>query len=713
MEKKVLTVCPYCGTGCNLNLVVKDNKVIRAEAANGRNNEGNLCLKGYYGWDFLNDPQLLSARLNQPMIRKNGELEEVSWEEAITYVADNLLQIKKQYGPDSIMGTGSARGPGNESNYVMQKFMRAVIGSNNIDHCARVCHGPSVAGLRAVIGSGAMSNSIPEIENSDVIFVIGYNASESHPLVARRIVKAKAKGAKLIVADPRMTDTVTTADIWLALKGGSNMALVNALGNVLISENLYKADYVAKFTEGFAEYRANVAKYTPEYAEGITGVKADDIRKAAREYAKAKNAVILWGMGVTQFGQAVDVIKGIASLALLTGNFGRPNVGVGPVRGQNNVQGTCDMGTLPNFFPGYQYVYDDEVRAKFEKAWQVKLSNKIGYHLTEVPHLVLHEDKIKAYYIFGEDPAQSDPHAAEIRETLEKIDFVIVQDIFMNKTALYADVILPATSWGEHDGVYSSADRGFQRIRKAIEPTGNVKPDWQIICEIATAMGYPMHYANTEEIWDEMRSLTPTFAGASYAKMEQHGMIQWPCPTEDHPGTPYLYKDNIFLMPNQKGKLFACEWRAPVEATDAEYPLSLSTVREVGHYSARTMTGNCRALAKLADEPGFVQINPVDADARGIKDGELVQVISRRGQVISRAKVTERALKGATYMTYQWWIGHCNELTGDGLDPIAKTPEFKYCAIQLAKIDDQVAAEQHLNAEYLQLRKSMRVVAAQ
>lgn len=713
MEKKVLTVCPYCGTGCNLNLVVKDNQIIRAEAANGRNNEGNLCLKGYYGWDFLNDPQLLSARLQHPMIRKDGELVEVSWEEAIKYVALNLTKIKQKYGPDAIMGTGSARGPGNESNYVMQKFMRAVIGTNNIDHCARVCHGPSVAGLRQVLGRGAMSNSIPEIEDTDLMFVIGYNPAESHPLVARRMLKAKQKGAKLIVADPRSTDTITTADIWLALKGGSNMALVNAMGNVIVNENLYKADYVAAHVEGFEEYKQNIAKYTPEYAETITGVKPDDIRKAAREYAKAKNATIMWGMGVTQFGQAVDVVKGLASLALLTGNFGRPNVGVGPVRGQNNVQGTCDMGTLPNFFPGYQNVTDDKVRARFEKAWNVKLSGTIGHHITEIPHLVLHEDKIKAYYIFGEDPAQSDPHAAEIRETLDKIDFVIVQDIFMNKTALHADVILPATSWGEHDGIYSSADRGFQKIRKAVEPKGEQKPDWQIICEIATEMGYPMHYNNTQEIWDEMRSLTPLFSGASYEKIERQGIVAWPCTSEEDQGTPYLYKDSKFDRPNGKGKLFACEWRPPLERTDVDYPLSLSTVREVGHYSARTMTGNCRALAKLADEPGFVQINPADAAEHGIKDQDLVRVTSRRGSVVSRADVTERAKQGATYMTYQWWIGACNELTGDALDPTSKTPEFKYCAVKLEAIQDQKSAEQFIVDEYKKLRKQMRVVSAQ
>ncbi|MBK1812068.1 formate dehydrogenase subunit alpha [Clostridium sp. YIM B02505] len=709
MEEKVLTVCPYCGSGCQLYLVVKNGEIVRAEPANGDNNEGNLCLKGLYGWDFLNDPKLLTSRLKKPMIRKNGVLEEVSWDEAVRFTAENLMRIKEKYGSDAIMGTGSARGPGNEANYVMQKFMRAAVGTNNIDHCARVCHGPSVAGLRYSLGDGAMSNSIPEIENTDLVFIFGYNPPETHPIVARRIIKAKEKGAKVIVTDPRKTETARLADLWLPIKGGSNMALVNAFGNVLINENLYNKEYVAKYVEGFEEYKASVEKYTPEYAETITGIKADDIRKAMREYAKAKNATILYGMGVCQFSQAVDVVKGLASIALLTGNFARPNVGIGPVRGQNNVQGTCDMGVLPNVFPGYQEVTDKKAREKFEKAWGVKLPSEIGYHLTEVPHLVLHEEKIKAYYIFGEDPVQSDPNSAELREALDKIEFVIVQDIFMNKTALHADVVLPATSWGEHDGVYSSADRGFQRIRKAVEPKGDVKTDWQIIAMISTAMGYPMNYNNTEEIWDEMRALCPKFAGASYNKMEEQGIVRWPCPRENHKGTSYLYENNVFSTANGKGKLFACEWRAPLEKVDDEFPLTLSTVREVGHYSVRTMTGNCRALQNLADEPGFIQISVEDAKELGINPGELVKVTSRRGSVMSRADVTERVKKGATFMTYQWWIGACNELTIDALDPISKTPEFKYCAVRVDRIEDQKQAEKNLIDEYNSLREKMLV----
>lgn len=708
MANKVLTICPYCGSGCQIYLTVENGEVIGAEPGNGRTNESELCLKGYYGWDFLKNSKRLTARLTKPLLRRNrtDEFEEVSWEEAIDFAATRLQEIKDKYGPDAIMATGSARGPGNEANYIMQKFVRAALGTNNIDHCARVCHGSSVSGLQATLGNGAMSNSIPEIEDTKCVFIFGYNAAESHPIVARRIIKAKEKGAKVIVTDPRFTEQAKIADLWLPIKNGTNMALVNAFGNVLIQEGLYNKQYVANFTEGFAEYKKNVAKYTPEYAESITGIPAKDIREAIRIYAKAPSATILWGMGVTQFGQAVDVVKGLSSLALLTGNLGRPNVGVGPVRGQNNVQGACDHGALPNLFPGYQSVEDEVARGKFEKAWGVSLPAKPGYRLTEVPHLVK-ADKLKAYYIFGEDPVQSDPDAAGVREALASMELVIVQDIFMNKTALHADVIFPATSWGEHEGVYSSADRGFQKFNKAIEPKGDVKPDWEIISLMSTAMGYPMKYNKTEEIWEELRTLCPIYAGVTYKRLEELGSIQWPCTNEESVGTKYLYEGNKFDTPSGKGLLFASEYRSPKEMPDKDYPLVLCTVREIGHYSVRTMTGNCAALQVLADEPGYIQMSPNDLAAMNIKDQELVWVSSRRGKVMARALSTERVNTGAVYMTYHWWIGACNELTIDHLDPISFTPEYKYCAVKVENIEDQDWAEGYVQSEYSILKKKM------
>ncbi|MBS1157292.1 MAG: formate dehydrogenase subunit alpha [Proteobacteria bacterium] len=711
--KKVITVCPYCGSGCKINLLVENNKIVGAEGANGVTNEGELCLKGYYGWDFLNDTKLLTPRLKQPLIRrqKGGEFEAATWDEAIEFASSRLKAIKEKYGPDSIMLTGSSRGTGNESNYIAQKFARAVIGTNNIDCCARVCHAPSVSGLQVTLGNGAMSNSIGEIEDTQCILVFGYNAADSHPIVARRILKAREKGAKIIVCDPRYIETARIADLHLPLKNGSNMALVNAFANVLINEGLFKQEFVANYAEGFDEYKAMVAKYTPEYTAEITGLDPELVRQAMRMYAAAPTATILWGMGVTQWGQAVDVVKGLSSLATITGNLGRPNVGVGPVRGQNNVQGACDMGALPNTLPGYYKVSDAEARAKFAKAWGVaSIPAENGIGITEVPHKI-HEGKIKAYYIFGEDPLQTDPDLAMLRDEFEKLDLIIVQDIFMTKTAMTADVILPATSWGEHENVFTSADRGFQRCYKAVNAKGDVKDDWEIHSLMATAMGYPMKYSNTQEIWDELRGLCDLYTGATYEKMADLGYVQWPCPTEDHPGTPWLYEGHKFDTDSGRALLFAAEWRAPLEQVSEDYPLGLCTVREVGHYSCRSMTGNCTALQTLADEPGFVQIHPDDALKYGIKDQSLVWVSSRRGKVITRANFNDRVNAGAVYMTYQWWIGACNELTVDHVDPISKTPEYKFSAVKVEAIADQSWAESHVRVEYSKLKTSMRKAA--
>lgn len=713
--KKITSVCPYCGAGCKLKLVVDHGKIIRAEAADGKTNQNELCLKGYYGWDFLNDTKLLTPRLTQPMIRyeKGGKFTPVSWDEAIRYTAKRLGDIKAKFGPRAIMTTGSSRGTGNETNYVMQKFARGVLHTNNVDCCARVCHGPSVAGLQDVLGNGAMSNSIGDIENSRCLLVFGYNCADSHPIVARRVIKAKDKGAKIIVCDPRRIETARIADQHLQMRNGSNMALVNAFAHVLLEENLYDQEYVARFTTGLDEMREVVKDYAPEAVEHLTGIPAQQVRQAMRTYAAASSATIMWGMGVTQFGQAVDVVKGLASLALLTGNLGRESVGVGPVRGQNNVQGACDMGVLPNQFPGYQDVVDPAVREKFANAWGIDASlmdDKVGVRITEVPHLAL-EGKVKAYYIMGEDPLQTEADLGLVRKGFEALDFVVVQDIFMTKTAEQADVLLPATSWGEHGGVFTCADRGFQRFEKAIEPTYNVKRDWEIISLLASEMGYPMHYDDNQQIWDEMRELCPLFYGVTYEKMGDMGHVQWPCPTLDHPGTQYLYEGNQFATPDGKGHLFAAQWRAPAEIPDAEYPLVLCTVREVGHYSCRSMTGNCAALQSLADEPGFVQINPTDAQLLNIRDQQLVWVSSRRGKVISRANVSERINHGSVYMTYQWWIGACNELTQDNLDPISKTPETKYCAVKVEAIDDQTWAENYAQQSYQSMKTRLKVAA--
>ena len=557
-----------------------------------------------------------------------------------------------------------------------------------------------------------MSNAINEIDNSDLVFIFGYNPADSHPIVANHILRAKQNGANIIVCDPRRIETARIADMHIALRNGSNIALLNAIGHVIIAENLYDRAFVAARTEGFDAYRQIVECYKPESVEAITGVSAREIRQAARLYAGAKTATLLWGMGVTQFWQGVETVRALTSLAMLTGNLGKAHVGVNPVRGQNNVQGACDMGALPDTYPGYQFVKFPENREKFARAWGVdSLPAHPGYRISELPHRVVHKE-VRAAYIMGEDPLQTDAELSAVRQAFADLELVIVQDIFMTKTAAVADVILPSTSWGEHEGVYTAADRGFQRFFKAVEPKWDLKTDWQIISEIATRMGYPMHYDNTQQIWDELRQLCPGFKGATYEKMGELGYIQWPCRDEspEDQGTSFLFAEK-FDTPNGLAQFFTCDWMAPIDKLDDDYPMVLSTVREVGHYSCRSMTGNCAALSALADEPGYVQINTEDAKQLGIEDEALVWVNSRKGRVITRAQVSDRPNVGAVYMTYQWWIGACNELVTENLSPITKTPEYKYCAVRVEPIADQVAAEQYVIDEYNKLKKALRETA--
>ena len=718
--KKVIEVCPYCASGCKINLLVENGRVIGAEGANGLTNQGALCLKGLYGWDFINDTKILTPRVKNPMIRRKrgGSFEAVSWDTAIDYASSRLMAIKEEFGPDSIMISGSSRSTGNETNYVMQKFARAAVGTNNVDCCARVCHGPSVAGLQMSVGNGAMSNSIVEVEDTKCIFIFGWNPADSHPIIARRVIKAKEKGATIIVCDPRKIETARIADLYVPIKNGCNVAFVNALMNVIINEGLTDKDYIAKYTSGFEELKAIVDKYTPESVTEITGIDAETIHKTARMYATApQGAGIFWGMGVCQFFQGVETVRALTSMALLTGNIGKPNTGVAPVRGQNNVQGACDMGALPNVYVGYQKVVDQEARKKFAKAWGLpveKLSDKVGHYLTEVAKLAT-AGQLKAFYCMGEDPLQTEPELSAVRSGFSKLDLLIVQDCFMTKTAAVADVIFPTTTWGEHEGVYSAADRGFQRFYKAGEPQGDVKGDWDIISRMSTAMGYPMHYNNTREIWDELISLSPKYAEATYEKLDANGglgYIQWPC-TKDAPnGTQVLYAQPDgsikFETDDGLGRLYTVEWVPPVDQINEEFPMVLSSVREVGHYSCRSMTGNCKALAALADEPGFVQMNDKDAARLHIADQELVWVASRHSKVISRAQVSPRTNEGAVYMTYQWWIGACNELIGEVLSPISRTPEYKYAAVRIEKIEDQKWAEQYLIETYTNLRQRLR-----
>jgi formate dehydrogenase alpha subunit len=674
--EKVRTICPYCGCGCGIYLNVRDQEVISVtpDTENSINNVC-LCVKGHYGYDFVNSPD----RLKAPLIRKNGELSESSWEEALDFVASRLGELKKKYGSDSLAGLSSSKCT-NEENYLMQKFMRAVIGTNNIDNCARLCHAPTVTGLGLAFGSGAMTNSIEEIENADAILVIGSNTTEEHPIISHKIKRAvKWKGAKLIVADPRRIKLTEFAEVWLRLKPGSDVALINGLMNVIISEELWEKEFVRQRTEGFEEMRAGIEKYTPEYVEKVSGVPAADIVQAARLYARADRASIIYAMGITQHTTGTDNVLSLANLAMLTGNVGKESTGVNPLRGHNNVQGACDMGALPNVLPGYQGLDVASVREKFEKEWQVKLPEKAGLSVVEMLQAA-EEGKVRGMYIMGENPALSEPDVSQVIEALKSLDFLVVQDIFLSETAKLADVVLPAVSFAEKDGTFTNTERRVQRVRKAIEPIGLAKPDWQIIAELATKMGYAMAYQTPEQIMQEIARLVPSYGGISYDRIEDGG-LQWPCPDKAHPGTKFLHSDKFT---RGRGKFNPIEYKAPAELPDKEYPFLLTTGRILYHFHTGTMTRRARGLNEMCPE-GFVEINPDDAERLRVLGGGMVRMVSRRGAVVTKARVTETVPPGIVFMPFHFGEAAANMLTNPAFDPVSKIPELKVCAVRVEK----------------------------
>jgi formate dehydrogenase alpha subunit len=539
-----------------------------------------------------------------------------------------------------------------------------------------------VAGLAASFGSGAMTNSIAELEDTDCILVTGSNTTETHPITATRIKRAAAlKNKTLIVIDPRRLDLVKHATLWLRQRPGTDIAVINGMMNLIIQENLHAQDYIAERTENFEALKETVAKYTPEYVEQISGVPAADLRRAARLYGEAKAASIVYAMGITQHTVGTDNVKSLANLAMLCGNVGIEGGGVNPLRGQNNVQGACDMGGLPNVFSGYQPVTDANARAKMEAAWGVKnLPDWVGLTMTDmVP--VIPEGKIKALYIVGENPVVSDPDSDHLVKAFQQLDFLLVQDIFLTETARLADVVLPATTFAEKEGTFSNTERRVARVRQAIRPIGDSRPDWQIITELSRRLGYAMDYANPEAIFEEIRQVTPSYAGITYARLETEGGLQWPCPTTDHPGTVYLHKDKFA---RGKGAFFAIDHRDPAEMPDADYPLILTTGRVLYQYHTGTMSRRAPGLEEKAPECR-VEIAPGDAIDYGIGDGEPVRLRTRRGEIVARAQVSPKAVAGTIFIPFHYFEASANKLTIAALDPVAKIPEYKVCAVHIEK----------------------------
>lgn len=675
--QKIHTTCNYCGCGCGFDLNIKDGKVVKVTSNPDSVVNGiNLCVKGRFGNDYIHRDD----RLKTPLIRKKGKLEPASWDEALQLISDRFKKIKQENGNDSLAVLSSAK-CSNEENYLLMKFARAVLGTNNVDHCARLCHSATVAGLAQAFGSGAMTNSIKEIADASAIYVTGSNTTENHPIIALEIKKAVTKnGAKLIVADPREIELVKYATLWLRQRPGTDVALFNGLMNVIITEGLEDKKFIQERTENYEQMKEVVLKYKPEIVEKITGVPAEDIKKAARIYAKSPSTSLIYSMGITQHTTGTDNVFSTANIAMLTGNVGKESTGVNPLRGQSNVQGACDMGALPNVYSGYQKVDDPKINQKFSKAWGVDLSDKPGITVVEILNAA-YEGKIKGIFIMAENPAMSDPDLNHAREALKKTDFLVVSDMFMTETAEFADVILPGVSFAEKDGTITNTERRVQRIRKAVDPVGEAKPEWQMICELAQKMGYEMSYNSPAEIMEEIARLTPIYGGMFYPRLDKGG-LQWPCLDAEHPGTRYLHKEKFS---RGKGKFTAVEFKEAAELPNEEYPLIFTTGRVLYHFHTGTVTRKSKGLNEIYKET-LVEISPHDANELNIEDGEMIEVASRRGKIQAKAKVTEKSDKGVVFMNFHFHEAAANLLTNAALDPVAKIPEYKVCAVKVKKI---------------------------
>jgi len=674
--REVLTTCPYCGVGCGFYLGVRGNTIVSVRGdRDSPVSRGRLCVKGRFGHDFVNHPE----RLTRPLVKENGQFVETDWDEALDLVARRL----GEYKGEAFAAFSSAKCT-NEDNYVVQKFTRRVMGTNTVDHCARLCHAPSVTGLVQSFGSGAMTNAIGEIADARCILAIGTNTTSAHPVLALEIKEAVRRGATLIVANPKQIDLARHARMVLRHRPGSDVALMMGMMRVIVDEGLQDDAFIAERCADFDEFKKSLAAFSLDFVEEVTGVPREKIVAAARAFATQRPSAIFYSMGITQHTHGTDNVLATANLALLTGNVGRPSTGVNPLRGQNNVQGACDMGALPNVYPGYQKVDNPEVKKKFEAAWGGPLSDKPGTALTEVFDAI-DQGRVKALYIVGENPVLSDADSKHVEAAIQRLVFFVSQDIFITESNRYADVILPAVSFAEKDGTFTNTERRVQRVRKAIEPIGQSKPDWWIISQVAKRMGAEgFDFADAEAVMREIASLTPSYAGITYERIDREG-IPWPCSAADHPGTPTLHTAR-FATPDGKGHFRPLEYKPPAELPDGDYPLTLTTDRSLYHFHTSTMTRRVAGLEQL-DDRELLRIHPDDAARLGISHGETVRVVSRRGEVTVEADVNTVCPPGVVSMTFHFHETPTNVITHAALDPIAKIPETKVCAVRVEKIN--------------------------
>jgi formate dehydrogenase major subunit len=696
-DHSIVTTCAYCGVGCSFKAEMKGSEVVRmVPDKNGQANHGHSCVKGRFAFGYATHPD----RITKPMIRDNigDPWREVSWEEAVDYAARRFKEIQGKYGRDSVGGITSSRCT-NEETYLVQKLVRAGFGNNNVDTCARVCHSPTGYGLKVTLGESAGTQTFDSVMKADVIMVIGANPTDGHPVFGSQMKRRLRQGAKLIVADPRNIDLVRSphvqADYHLKLRPGTNVALINALAHVIVTEGLVNEDFVEARcdTREYAKWKAFVAqeRNSPEAMAAVTGVAAELVRGAARLYATGGNAAIYYGLGVTEHSQGSTMVMGIANLAMATANIGREGVGVNPLRGQNNVQGSCDMGSFPHELPGYRHVSDPVARALVESVWGVQLQPEPGLRIPNMFAAAL-DGSFKGLYLEGEDIAQSDPDTQHVHAALRAMECVVVQDLFLNETAKFAHVFLPGSSFLEKNGTFTNAERRISPVRKVMPPLGG-KEDWEITVMLSNALGYPMQYDHPSQIMDEIARLTPSFAGVSYAKLDQLGSIQWPCNAQAPEGTPVMHIEEFV---RGKGKFAVTEYVPTTERTSSKYPLILTTGRILSHYNVGAQTRRTQNVAWHQEDR--LEIHPHDAEDRGIRDGDWVGIRSRAGETVLRALITERMQPGVVYTTFHFPESGANVITTDNSDWATNCPEYKVTAVQVMPVSQPSQWQQQYRA---------------
>lgn len=688
--RTIRTTCGYCGVGCALDAGVRDGRIVRLlPADNGPSNQGHACMKGRFGWTYINAPD----RLRRPRARRGGRWEDLTWDAAIDLVAGEFTRIRRDHGPDALAVISSSRGT-NEENYLFAKFVRCVLGTNHIDNCARVCHSATVTGMMETLGASAATNSIRDLDDAKLIMVVGANPTESHPVLGARIKQAKRRGVPLIVVDPRRTELARLADLHLRLRPGTNVALLNGLGHVIAAEGLMDKSFIDSRTEGLDDWLETVKACTPEVTETITGVPARSVVEAARRYATSGASMCVHGLGVTEHRWGSHGVIALCNLALATGQIGRPGTGINPLRGQNNVQGASDVGCLPTYFAGYQSLEDPVLAARHQQITGRPLPKPRGMKTPDMWDAAL-EGRLKGLWIIGYDVAQTDPNLKKVREALRRVDFLVVQDLFMSETAQLAHLVIPGASFLEKDGTFTNLERRIQRIRKVVDPPGGILPDWELVSRVSTRMGYPMSYAHPSDIMNELAALVPMFAGVSFDRLDSAEGLQWPVPSAGHPGTALMHREQF---PNGKARFVGVDYLPPGESPSEAYPFVLITGRILQHYGCGAQTRRTDIL-QLVDAD-VLEMHPEDVARLGFRDRDLVRLVSARGEAVLPLAVSERVLPGQLFTSFHFPSSDVNVLLSSSADESSKCPEYKVSTVRVERVveeelDPEDAAELH------------------